>query len=69
MARRSISIEEKIQQQKEVVSKAKDKYEAALEELEKLMKKRDEIRNKEILDAFATSSKSYDEIMAFLRKE
>lgn len=69
MARRSISIEEKIQQQKEVVSKAKDKYEAALEELEKLMKKRDEIRNKEILDAIATSSKSYDEIMAFLRKE
>ena len=62
MARRSISIEEKIQQQKEVVSKAKDKYEAALEELEKLMKKRDEIRNKEILDAIATSSKSYDEI-------
>ena len=69
MARRSISIEEKIQQQKEVVSKAKDKYKAALEELEKLMKKRDEIRNKEILDAIATSSKSYDEIMAFLRKE
>jgi hypothetical protein len=69
MARRSISIEEKIQQQKEVVSKAKDKYEASLEELEKLMKKRDEIRNKEILDAIATSSKSYDEIMAFLRKE
>ena len=69
MARRSISIEEKIQQQKEVVSKAKDKYEAALEELEKLMKKRDEIRNKEILDAIATNSKSYDEIMAFLRKE
>ena len=69
MARRSISIEEKIQQQKEVVSKAKDKYEAALEELEKLMKKRDEIRNKEILDAIATSSKSYDEIMAFLQKE
>lgn len=30
MARRSISIEEKIQQQKEVVSKAKDKYEANL---------------------------------------
>ena len=57
MARRSISIEEKIQQQKEVVSKAKDKYEAALEELEKLMKKRDEIRNKEILDAIAHPEK------------
>ena len=69
MARRSISIEEKIQQQKEVVSKAKDKYEAAVEELEKLMKKRDEIRSKELLDAFATSNKSFDEIMRFLREE
>ena len=69
MARRSISIEEKIQQQKEVVSKAKDKYEAALDELEKLMKKRDELRNKELLNAFAASSKSYDEIMRFLREE
>ena len=69
MARRSISIEEKIHQQKEVVSKAKDKYEAALDELEKLMKKRDELRNKELLNAFAASSKSYDEIMRFLREE
>ena len=69
MARRSISIEEKIQQQKEVVSKAKDKYEAALDELEKLMKKRDELRNKELLNAFAASNKSYDEIMRFLREE
>ena len=69
MARRSISIEEKIQVQKEVVSKAKDKYEAALEELERLMKKRDELRNKELLDAFAASDKSYEEIMSFLRGE
>lgn len=69
MARRTISIEEKIQAQKEVVSKAKDKYEAALEELEKLMKKRDELRNKELLNAFAASNKSYDEIMRFLREE
>lgn len=69
MARRTISIEEKIQAQKEVVSKAKDKYEAALEELEKLMKKCDELRNKELLNAFAASNKSYDEIMRFLREE
>lgn len=69
MARKSISIEEKIQQQKEVVSKAKDRYEAALEELERLMKKRDEIRNRELLDAFAASSKSFDEIMRFLQEE
>lgn len=69
MARRSISLEEKIQAQKEVVSKAKDKYEAALEELEKLMKKRDELRNKELLNAYAASNKSYEEIMRFLREE
>lgn len=66
MARRSISIEDKINQQKEVVSKAKDRYDAAVAELEKLMKKRDEIRNKELLDAFASSDKSYDEIMELL---
>jgi hypothetical protein len=33
------------------------------------MKKRDEIRSKELLDAFATSNKSFDEIMRFLREE
>ncbi len=40
IARRSISIEEKIEAQKEVVSKAKDRHEAELEKLEKLMRKR-----------------------------
>ena len=40
MARRSISIEEKIEAQKELVSKAKDRYEAELDKLEKLMRKR-----------------------------
>ena len=66
MARRSISIEDKINQQKEAVSKAKDRYDAAVAELQKLMKTRDEIRNKELLDAFASRDKSYDEIMEFL---
>lgn len=67
MARRSISIEEKINQQKQVVFQAKDKYDAAVAELEKLMKKRDEIRQKELLDAFAISNKSFEEVMSFLR--
>lgn len=69
MARRSISIEEKINQQKQVVFQAKNKYDAAVAELEKLMKKRDEIRQKELLDAFATSNKSFEEVMSFLRGE
>jgi len=68
MARRA-NIDEKIEQQKQVVFKAKDKYDAAVAELEKLMKKRDELRNKELLKAFAESDKSFDEVMEFLQSK
>lgn len=64
-----MSIDEKIDQQKEVVLKIKEKYDAAVAELERLMRKRDEARNKEILQAIAGSDKSYEEIMAFLTGE
>ncbi len=40
---RKLSINDKIEQQKLVVSKVKDRYEAELEELNQLMKKRDEL--------------------------
>ena len=69
MARTRMTIEEKIERQKEVVSKAKDKYEAALGELEKLMSKREEMRRKELMEAFMKSSRTYDEIMEFLAGE
>ncbi len=46
MARRSTAIDEKISRQKEVVSLLKDKYEAALEELANLMKKKQELQGK-----------------------
>ncbi|MDO4475802.1 MAG: ErpK protein [Lachnospiraceae bacterium] len=65
--RTSITIDDKIEQQKLVVSKAKDKYDAAVEELEKLMRKRDELRNKELLSAISSSNRSYEEIMEFLQ--
>lgn len=51
MARRKLSIDDKIEQQKLVVSKVKDRYEAELEELNQLMKKRDDLRKKELLQA------------------
>lgn len=38
MARRSISIDEKIERQKEITFVLKDKYEAAVAELDALMK-------------------------------
>ena len=66
MTRRSIPIEEKIETQKELVSKAKDRYEAELDKLEKLMRKRDELRSKELMEAFANSERSFEEVMRFL---
>ena len=66
MARRSILIEEKIETQKELVSKAKDRYEVELDKLEKLMRKRDELRSKELMEAFTNSERSFEEVMRFL---
>ncbi|WP_128426687.1 ErpK protein [Gudongella oleilytica] len=66
MGRRSISIDEKIAKQKKVVSQLKDKYDSALNELNVLMKKKQELQGKELLNAFVNTSKSLDEILAFM---
>lgn len=66
MARRSISIDEKIKAQKEVVVIAKDKYESALNELNLLIKKKQDLQGKELLNAFVNSDKSLDEILTFM---
>lgn len=67
MARRSISIEEKVARQEQAVFKAKDKYDAEVAELDRLLKKQEEIHNKELLDAFSNSNRSFDEVMQFLQ--
>ena len=69
MARRSISIDEKIEQQKKVVFQLKDRYDAALAELDRLQQKRNELRNKELLKAIESSDRTYDENIAFLKNE
>ena len=66
MARRSISIDEKIKKQKEVVAATKDKYDAALNKLNILVKKKQDLQGKELLNAFVNSEKSLDEILAFM---
>lgn len=66
--RKTISIDDKINEQKQVVSRAKAKYESALAELNDLMKKRDEIRNKQLLEAIASSDRSFEEILEFIKK-
>lgn len=66
MAGKKISIDEKIERAQEEVTKAKKKYDAAVETLEKLMTRKREMQQKELLQAFADSGKSYEEILRFL---
>ena len=46
-----------------------DKYDAAVEELNKLLQKKQELQRKELLKAIETSPRSYDEIIKFLAGE
>ena len=76
MARRAISIEEQIDRQEAVVlamkkkmDDMKAKYEAEIEKMAKLVKKKKQIECKEILELLKTTPRSFDEIKAFLRGE
>lgn len=59
-------IEQKIEKAKQKVVKTKEKYDASVEELKKLMDKRDSAKKDEILAAIVRSNKSYDEILEFI---
>ena len=69
MARRTITIDEKIEKAEATVAEAKKKYDAALDELEKLVTRKKQLDEKRILDAYHASSKTAEEIMAFLNSE
>lgn len=69
MARRTITIDEKIEKAEAAVTEAKKKYDAALDELEKLVTKKKQMDDKRILDAYHASSKTAEEIVAFLNSE
>ena len=45
---------------------AKDRYDAAVEELSVLQKKKQELQKQELLHAIETSPRSYEEIIEFL---
>ena len=64
--RRTITLDEKIENAQAAVFQAKEKYDAAVEELNNLLQKRREIQDKELLKAIEDSSRSYEEIMKFL---
>jgi hypothetical protein len=69
MARRSIPIEERIAAQEQEVLKAKKKFEEESDKLKDLYRKRDEGRKKELLEAVARSSRSFEEIIAFVQSD
>ena len=68
MARRTITIDEKIERQKQVVSKHKARYEAELEVLDKLMQIRDEELDKKLHSAFHKSGLSHQDVIKLLAK-
>lgn len=69
MARRTITIDEKIEKAEAAVAEAKKKYDEALDELEKLVTRKKQLDEKRILDAYHASNKTAEEIMAFLNSE
>ena len=69
MARKALPIDEKINRPKLVVNKCKEKYDAAVAELEKLMKEREALEGKVLLQAYARSNKSLEDVIKFLEVE
>lgn len=65
----NVSIDEQISVQEEAVSKAKKKYDLEVSKLKDLYAKRDEQKKKELLKAVESSSKTYEEIPAFLKAD
>jgi hypothetical protein len=66
MDRKRKSIDDKITYAKEIVGRTKEKYDRAVADLEMLLVKKEEMFKAELMEAFTRSSKTYEEILAFL---
>ena len=67
MARRVVILEEKIEKVQINVAETKVKYDKAVDELEKLLMKRKERDNKQLLKAFSESEKTLAGVIEFLQ--
>ena len=67
MARWVVTLEEKIEKVQINVAETKVKYDKAVDELEKLLMKRKERDNKQLLKAFSESEKTLAEVIEFLQ--
>ena len=69
MARRVVTLDEKIRKAEAAVAAAKAKYDAALDELEKLVTKCKQLDDKKVLEAYHAGDKTADEIVAFIQEK
>ena len=69
MARRVISLDEKIEKAEAAVLAAKTKYDEKLDELEKLVSKKKQLEDKKLLEAYHAGDKTADEIIAFIQSD
>ena len=67
MARRTITLEEKIEKAQADVAAAKEKYDKAVDVLEQLLTKRKERDSKLLIEAFAQSKKNLADVLTFLQ--
>ena len=65
-ARQKASIEDRIAKSQDKVVAAKEKYDAAVAEFKDLIAKRDALQREELMDLFVKSSRTYEEVKAFL---
>ena len=63
------ALEEKIEKAEKYVITAKKKYDEATANLKQLLDKRDALRKEELIAAVTKSSRSYEEILAFLEAD
>jgi len=67
MARRVISLDDKIAEAESIVIARKAKYDETLDVLKKLLDKRKERDDKKVLDAYHAGTKTADEIVSFIQ--
>ena len=67
MARRTITLDERIKKAEAAVAAEKARYDAALNDLEELVTKRKELDDKKVLEAYHAGNKTADEVIGFIR--
>ena len=65
--RKQSTIEDRIKKAETVLVKAKERYDAALANLNRLVKKKKDMESRELMQAYEKSDRSIEEVLTFLR--